>query len=70
MTNVDDLIVKASARGEADKYIQEARDILYRLLNLPVGFSSSDVDRFIYCVISATRLDIAADYQDANIEFK
>jgi hypothetical protein len=53
-------------RNEADKLRQEAKDILFRLLKLPEGFSSSEVDRFVDCVVSAAMLEVSATIQKCS----
>ena len=46
------------AKQEADNLRKEAKDILYKMLNLPDGFGSEKVDRFVDCVILAAMLEI------------
>ena len=68
MTTVEELPEKINTRNEASKLKQEAKDILYKLFNLPDGYSSLAADRFVDCIISATRLDIAADFRELSSE--
>lgn len=56
-------------RGEADKLRQESKDLLYRLLQLPDGYPSEEVDRLIDCIVSAAMMEIAADVQERSRDF-
>jgi hypothetical protein len=58
--------VDVSIGNEADKLRQEAKDLLCKLLKFPEGFSSSEVDRFIDCIVGTAILEISATILELN----
>ena len=52
-------------REEADKLRYEAKQHLNALLEIPEGFSSGIVERFVDCTIGAAILELTAIQQEA-----
>jgi len=54
-----------TAKEESERLKQEAKRKLLKILNIPDGYSSGLVDRFVDCIISATVLEVASIIQEA-----